>query len=226
MKSTRRLIGIAILLAVILVAGVLAYRFWYQPTYDYVEVTDAQVTGDLTQVASPASGQVMDLFFAEGDTVNAGDTIATIKVVSAAPSTIATVPSIPRLLARVTSPVTGRIAARPVSLGDTVAPGQVLMSIVDLNSLWIEADVDEARIGQVARGQPVDISIEALGRPLKGQVAEIGSATTEITSPGVASFGTSDSTKKIPVRIQVDWGAVDGVSPVPGMTADVVIHIK
>lgn len=107
-----------------------------------------------------------------------------------------------------------------------MAPGQVLISIADLSSLWIEADVDEARIGQVARGQPVDISIEALGRPLKGQVAEIGSATTEITSPGVASFGTSDSTKKIPVRIQVDWGAVDGVSPVPGMTADVVIHIK
>jgi hypothetical protein len=56
--------------------------------------------------------------------------------------------------------------------------------------------------------------------------AEIGSATTEITSPGIASFGTTDSTKKIPVRIQVDWGALQDTSPVPGMTADVVIRIK
>jgi multidrug resistance efflux pump len=226
MLSIRRVIGIAILLVIILALGVLVFRFWYQPTYDYVEVTDAQVTGDLTQLAAPASGQVMALFFAKGDTVNAGDTIATIKVVSAAPSSVASAPSIPRLLTRVTTPVTGRIAARPVSLGDTVAPGQVLMSIVDLSNLWVEADVDEGRIGQIAHSQPVDISIEALGKPLKGQVAEIGSATTEITSPGIASFGTSDSTKKIPVRIQVDWGAVQGVSPLPGMTADVVIHIK
>jgi multidrug resistance efflux pump len=226
MLKTRRVIGIAVLLVVILVAGVLAFRFWYQPTYDYVEVTDAQVTGDLTQVAAPAAGQVMDLFFAEGEKVNVGDTIATIKVISAAPSTVASAPSIPRLLTRVTSPVTGRIASRPASPGDTVAPGQVLMSIADLSNLWVEADVEEARIGQVVRGQPIDVSIEALGKPLKGQVAEIGSATTEITSPGVASFGTSDSTKKIPVRIQVDWGALQGVSPVPGMTADVVIHIR
>ncbi len=223
MQSNRRVIGIAILLVVISAFAVLGFRYWYQPTYDFVEVTDAQVSGDLTRVAAPASGQVVNLFFNVGETVHVGDTIATIKVVAAAPSATAAGPSISRLLTRVTSPLTGRIAARTVSLGDTVAPGQTLMVISDLSNLWIEADVDEARISQLASGQPVDINVGALGKMLVGKIMEIGSATTEVTNPPVGGLGSSDSTKKIPVQIQVDWA---GAQPVPGMTADVVIHIR
>jgi multidrug resistance efflux pump len=225
MQSNRRVVGIAILLIVLSAFGVLGFRYWYQPTYDYVEVTDAQVTGNLTQVGAPASGQVIGVFFNVGETVHAGDTIATIKVV-APPAAGVVGPSIPRLLARVTSPLTGRVAARMVNVGDTVAPGQALVSIADLSDLWVEADVDEARIAQVARGQKVDVSIGALGRPIDGTVTEIGPATTEVTSPAVSAFGSSDSTKKIPVRINVDWVGANVVSPVPGMTADVIIHIR
>ncbi len=223
MQSNRRVIGIAILLVVISAFAVLGFRYWYQPTYDFVEVTDAQVTGDLTRVAAPASGQVVNLFFNVGETVHVGDTIAAIKVVAAAPSAAAAGPSISRLLTRVTSPLTGRVAARTVSLGDTVAPGQTLMVISDLSNLWIEADVDEARISQLASGQPVDVNVGALGKTLVGKVMEVGSATTEVTNPPVGGLSSSDSTKKIPVRIQVDWA---GAQPVPGMTADVVVHIK
>lgn len=226
MQSNRRVIGIAILLIVISAFAVLGFRYWYQPTYDFVEVTDAQVSGDLTRVAAPASGQVTSLFFNVGDTVHAGDTLATIKVVATAPSAAVAGPSVSRLLTRVTSPITGRIAARAVSLGDTVAPGQTLMVISDMSNLWVEADVDEARIGQLASGQPVDVLIEALGKPMAGKVTLISPATTEVTNPPVGGLSTSDSTKKIPVRIQVDWAGAQGASPVPGMTADVVIHIR
>jgi multidrug resistance efflux pump len=226
MQSNRRVIGIAILLIILSAFAVLGFRYWYQPTYDFVEVTDAQVTGDLTRVAAPASGQVMALFFNVGDTVHAGDTIATIKVVATAPSAAVAGPFIQRLLTRVTSPLSGRIAARTVSLGDTVAAGQMLMMISDLSNLWIEADVDEARITQLASGQSVEVNVGALGKKLAGKVVEIGSATTEVTNPSIGGLSSSDSTKKIPVRIQVDWAAVQGVSPVPGMTADVVIQIK
>jgi multidrug resistance efflux pump len=226
MQSNRRVIGIAILLVVISAFAVLGFRYWYQPTYDFVEVTDAQVTGDLTRVAAPASGQVTNLYLNAGDTVHAGDTIVTIKVVAAGPSAASAGPFIPRLLTRVTSPLTGRIAARTVSVGDTVAPGQTLMIISDLSNLWIEADVDEARISQLASGQSVDVNVGALGKMLAGKVGEVGSATTEVTNPPVGGLTSSDSTKKIPVRIQVDWAGAQGASPVPGMTADVVIHIK
>lgn len=225
MKIFRRFILFAVLLVVLAAIGILGYRFWYQPTYDFVEVTDAQVTGDLTQVGAPASGQVTSLAFNVGDNVQTGDTIATIKVVAATNSAAAG-PSISRLLTRVSSPLNGRIAARIVSVGDTVAPGQALMSIADLGNLWIEADVDEARIGQVASGQAVDVNVDAYGKVLPGTVAQIGSATTEVTAPSIGSFGTSDSTKKIPVRIHVNWSAAPGFSPVPGMTVNVVIHIR
>lgn len=225
MNIRRRVIAIGILLVVIAGLGFLGYRFWYQPTYDFVEVTDAQVTGDLTQVGAPAAGQVLDLFFNVGDTVRTGDTVAAVKVVAPA-SPAANGPSVPRLLTRVTSPLTGRIAAKIVSVGDTVAPGQAMMSIADLSNLWIEADVDEARIGQVAPGKPVDVTIDAYGQVMPGTVVQVGSATTDVTTPSIGGFGSSDTTKKIPVRIHVDWAGAKGFSPVPGMTADVRIHVR
>lgn len=225
MNIRGRVIGIAILLVIIAAASVAAYHFWYQPTYDFVEVTDAQVTGDLTQVGAPASGQVMDLYFNVGDSVHLGDTVATIKVVApASPASVG--PSVSRLLTRVASPLTGRIAARIVSVGDTVSPGQALMTIADLTDLWIEADVDEARIGQVAPGKVVDVTLGAYGKVLPGTVVQVGSATTEVTAPSIGGFGSSDTTKKIPVRIRVDWAGVHDLTPVPGMTADVVIHVR
>jgi multidrug resistance efflux pump len=223
-RSSRRVIGISILIVVIGLFAALGYRYWYQPTYDFVEVDDAQVTGYLTHIAAPAAGQVKELSVHTGDTVKANDTLASIQVIAAAPSLAVAAPAVPRLLTFVTSPVAGRVAARSASVGDTVAPGQTLVTVTDLGNLWVEADVDEARIAQVALNQAVDVSVSALGGTLHGRVVDIGSATTEVANPAsVGGFTSSDSTKKIPVRIAVDW---QGAQALPGMTTVVTIYIK
>ncbi len=223
-QSNRRVISIAILIVVLGLVAALGFRYWYQPTYDFVEVNDAQVTGFLTQVAAPAGGQVEDLNVNVGDTVRADQVIGTIQVISSAPAVVSAAPSISRMLAHVTSPVDGRVAARSVSVGDTVAPGQPIVTIADLHNLWINADVDEARIAQVAPDEKVVITLNALSRTLYGQVMDIGSATTEVASPPPpGGFTSSDSTKKVPVRISVNW---DGVQALPGMTATVQIYVR
>jgi multidrug resistance efflux pump len=223
-QSNRRVISIAVLIVALGVIAALGFRYWYQPTYDFVEVDDAQVTGYLTRVAAPASGQVEDLEVNVGDTVRANQVIATIQVIASTPGNAAAAPSVSRLLAHVTSPVDGRVAARMVSVGDTVAAGQTIVTVADLSNLWIDADVDETRIGQVAPNQRVDVSVGAIGQVLHGQVADIGSATTEVASPPPpGGFASSDSTKKIPVRIAVDW---NGTQPLPGMTAAVTIYVR
>ena len=214
MKKLSRVILIVVLVALVIGAGALAYRFWYQPTYDYFSTNDATVTGSFVRVAAPASGQVYDLLADQGTTVRKGDVLGTIQVVSQSPSAS-------RLLAYVTSPISGTLAARNVSVGETVAAGQSVASIVDLQQLWVVANVDESRVAEIHIGQFAEVQIGDVGRTFRGQVTALGSATTNVLSPSISLTSSSDTTQKVPVKIAFDY---NGVRLVPGMSASVTIR--
>jgi multidrug resistance efflux pump len=223
-RSRRRVTTIAIAIVVLSLLAALGYRYWYQPSHDFVEVTDAQVSGNLTNISAPAAGKVDRLFFNLGDPVHSGDVVASVEVVAAGAGAPSAGPAISRVLAQVTTPVDGQVVSQPVNVGDTVAPGQPIVTISDGHNLWVTADVDEGRIGQVAPGQPVDVTLAALDRTLHGTVTRIDSATTEVINPAASgAFSSSDSTKKIPVQIAVDWA---GTQPAQGTTADVIIRLQ
>ena len=225
MRNQRRVIFISGLIVVLGLLAGLGYRYWYQPTYDFLNTDDAAVTGALVRVAAPGSGQIGDLFVDVGSSVNKGDALATVKVVSSGPSAVATGPSVPRVLARVTSPVAGTVAARSVSVGDTIAAGQTIATVVDLSQLWVVVNVEEARAAEIRPGLAADILVPAANQTFHGKVSEMGSATTEVTAPpsigGLSS--SSDSTKKVPVKITFDYA---GVRLVPGMSANVTIFTR
>lgn len=221
--------------AVIVVVGLLAalgYRYWYQPTYDFFNTDDAHVTGSLVEVAAPASGQIDATYVDAGSPVNKNDPLATIKVVApvsnaAAPGAAVTGPSIPRVLVRVNSPVTGTVAVKDVSVGNTIAAGQSVATVVDLSQLWVIVNVDESRIADVRVGAPADVEIDDVGQTFRGQVSDLGSATTDVTSPSASLLSTSgsssDTTLKVPVKITFGYA---GYRLVPGMTANVTIYTK
>ena len=121
-----------------------------------------------------------------------------------------------------TSPVAGQVTARWVTAGDTVMTGEPMVAVANLSDLWIVANVDESQILQVGPGQRVDVNIPALNETFSGQIMAVGSATTEVINPPPTGSLTSDSEKKIPVQIVVDW---NGAQPMPGMTADVIIYL-
>ena len=225
MRNQRRLISISGLIVVVGLLAGLGYRYWYQPTFDFMNTDDATVTGSLVRVAAPGSGQIGDLFVDVGSAVKKGDALATIKVVSSGPSAAATGPSVPRLLARVTSPIAGTVAARSVSVGDTIAAGQTIATVVDLSQLWVVVNVEEARAAEIRPGLAADVLVPAANRTFRGQVSEMGTATTEVTAPpslgGLSS--SADSTKKVPVKINFDYS---GVRLVPGMSATVTIFTR
>jgi multidrug resistance efflux pump len=202
----------------------LGYRYWYQPTYDFVTTDDASVTGSITHVAAPASGQINDLFVDVGSVVNKGDALATIKVVSTgAPA--ATSPTVLRVLARVTAPVSGTVAAKSVNVGDTVAAGQPIATIVDVSGLWVMVNVIETRVSEIKPGMNADVSISSVNQTFHGKVSEVGSATTEVTAPAnpLAIGSSSDTDKKIPVKVTFDYA---GYRLAPGMSANVVIYTR
>jgi HlyD family secretion protein len=68
----------------------------------------------------------------------------------------------------VTSPMDGVVIRRPVELGDTVMSGvssfnsgTVLMTVADVNTMIIEAGINEVDIGKVHLEQPVKVSLDA-----------------------------------------------------------------
>jgi multidrug resistance efflux pump len=222
MRNQRRIIFIALLVVGLVGLGVLGYRFWYQPTFEFFSTGDASVTGSFVRVAAPASGQITELAADVGTSVKKGDVLATIKVVSAAPSVVAG-PSVPRLLARVTSPINGTVAVKNVSVGETIAAGQSLASIVDLSQLWVVVNVDESRVAEVRIGQTADVEIGDVNRTFRGKVADVGSATTNVASPSISLNPSSDTTQKVPVKIVFDYA---GARLVPGMSATVTIYTR
>lgn len=70
---------------------------------------------------------------------------------------------------RIRAPFDGVVVAKNANVGDIVAPFSsavqskaAVVSIVDMETLEVEADVSESNIGQVQTGQPCDILLDAL----------------------------------------------------------------
>jgi len=72
------------------------------------------------------------------------------------------------------SPVGGTVTAVDISVGETVTPGRVLITIADLGTFRIETtDLSEVDIPQVKIGQTAAVYIEALDKEITGKVIEI-----------------------------------------------------
>ncbi|MFH1078647.1 MAG: efflux RND transporter periplasmic adaptor subunit [Pseudomonadota bacterium] len=86
---------------------------------------------------------------------------------------------------RILSPVDGMVISRNVDIGQTVAASfqtPTLFNIAqDLTRMQIDTNVDEADIGRIQVGQPVQFSVDAYPDTLfKGKVSEIRNAPTTI----------------------------------------------
>ncbi len=72
------------------------------------------------------------------------------------------------------APYDALIVSRSKELGTVVAPGESLFTLIDPNTVWVLAYVDEMRAGEVKLGQPAEIRLRSLPRQVfKGKVARI-----------------------------------------------------
>jgi HlyD family secretion protein len=74
------------------------------------------------------------------------------------------------------TPFDGTVVEVSVEVGDTAAPGQVLVVVATLDRLRVQTkDLIELDVVNVAVGQPVRVTLDALpDEPLEGQVVRIG----------------------------------------------------
>ena len=80
------------------------------------------------------------------------------------------------------SPVAGTVVARPAHVGQSVEPSTTLVQIVNLDRLWLEAQVYEREMRFVAPGQPVQLEARAFpGEVFRGKVDRVGDVLDEKT---------------------------------------------
>jgi len=71
---------------------------------------------------------------------------------------------------RIVAPITGRVVWREVDLGAHVTSGELLFRVMAINPLLVRVQVPANRIGQVAKGQPVELRVDSVEKPLDGTV--------------------------------------------------------
>ncbi|MFN2330059.1 MAG: efflux RND transporter periplasmic adaptor subunit [Chromatocurvus sp.] len=86
--------------------------------------------------------------------------------------------------AQVQAPIGGRVVERFVEPGDTVSPGQPMVSLYNPVSLRVEAWVRESLALSLAEGETLAVTIPALERQLEGTIEEIVPAA----DPGARAF--------------------------------------
>ena len=107
------------------------------------------------------------------------------------------------------APVAGHVARRSVQLGQRVAAGMPLLSVIALDEVWVEANFKESQLRQLRLGQPVTLKSDVYGRGTvyHGTVAGLGAGTGAAFALLPAQNATGNWIKvvqRVPVRIQLD----------------------
>jgi membrane fusion protein (multidrug efflux system) len=114
-------------------------------------------------------------------------------------------------LARTTirSPVDGVVARKSVVVGQKVANGAPVMSIVPIQTAYVDANFKEVQLRKVRPGQPVELTSDLYGKGVKfhGKVSGLGGGTGSAFALIPAQNATGNWIKvvqRVPVRIALD----------------------
>lgn len=79
------------------------------------------------------------------------------------------------------APFSGTVVSVPVTSGQAVVPGQTVMTIATLDQMQVETtDLSERDIQLIRTGQPVEISLVALGESFPGKVVKISQRASKL----------------------------------------------
>jgi len=111
--------------------------------------------------------------------------------------------------AEIVAPVSGNVARRSVQVGQRVQAGAPLMSVVTLESAWVDANFKESQLGRLRMGQPAVLTADVYGTKIDyhGKVVGLGAGTGAAFSLLPAQNATGNWIKivqRVPVRIELD----------------------
>jgi membrane fusion protein (multidrug efflux system) len=101
------------------------------------------------------------------------------------------------------------VARRSVQIGQRVAAGAPLMTVVALDALWVDANFKEGQLRNLRIGQPATLTADVYGKKVAyhGRVAGLGAGTGAAFALLPAQNATGNWIKvvqRVPVRVLLD----------------------
>lgn len=121
------------------------------------------------------------------------------------------------------APFAGIVSKRNVEPGQVVQAGQPLVSIVNLDDIWVTANFKETQLGHMRAGQSVKIYVDTFGKDYDGYVENIGGATGarfSLLPPENATGNYVKVVQRIPVRLRFQKGQDPHHVLRPGMSVE------
>lgn len=130
---------------------------------------------------------------------------------------------------RIIAPRSGRLGEIGVRQGQYVTAGTQLMGLVP-DVVWVTANMKETQMRDIRIGQPVEITVDALGgQSLRGRVERIAPAAGSefsVIRPDNATGNFTKVAQRIPVRIRLDPGQPGMDRLAPGMSVVATVDTR
>lgn len=132
---------------------------------------------------------------------------------------------------RLVAPVNGYVAKRGVQLGQRVAAGAPLMTVVDLHNLWVDANFKESQLAQLRIGQKAELVADVYGdkTTYEGTVVGLGAGTGAAFSLLPAQNATGNWIKvvqRVPVRVSLAPEALAQHPLRVGLSMEVKVDVR
>ncbi len=130
---------------------------------------------------------------------------------------------------KIIAPVTARVTARTVDVGNYVQPGQALLALVP-TKVWVTANFKETQLTYMKPGQPVQLSMDAYpNRKFKGKVDSLQAGTGarfSLLPPENAVGNYVKVVQRVPVKIVFDETLPTNLDIAPGMSVEPKVKVK
>lgn len=128
----------------------------------------------------------------------------------------------------IVAPFTGIVSKRNAEQGQVIQPGQPLVSVVNLDDIWITANFKETQLGHMKAGQPAKIHVDTYDHDYDGYVENIGGATGarfSLLPPENATGNYVKVVQRIPVRLRFKGQNPNHIMR-PGMSVEPTVITK
>ncbi len=130
----------------------------------------------------------------------------------------------------VKAPFDSVIGNKALQVGQYVQPGTRLLSLVPLDTAYIEANYKETQLDGIRPGQPADVAVDAAsGRIFHGTVESIAPASGSqysLLPPENATGNFTKIVQRVPVRIRVEGDAIRAGVLRPGLSVVTYVNTK
>ena len=202
-KNKKILLTAGGILAVVLLA--VAYIL-FRNTYGKVKIDNSTIQAPTITVSPSTSGKVQEIDVKEGQTVEAGDTLAVVGSETLRADT------------------DGLIIAATDLTGSTVTAGTQLIQMIRPVNMRVAGSIDEDKgLNDIRVGQVVSFSVDALpGKTFWGYVDEVSPSAA--TSTFSFSTSTERSTQHFTIYAKFDSSEYPEIKN--GMSAKMVVYTK